>query len=95
MGDAYIVKRLDLLGGVALETNRATVADGRFLTVDGLGDTEQAAIVAVEPTGVPGRRHVAQRLACAEYAEHGIVEPLRPFNIIRTDHYMVEHGGPP
>jgi len=76
MGDAYIVKRLDLLGGVALETNRAAVADGRFLTVDRLGYTEQAAVVAVEQTRVPGRRHIAQRLACAEYAEHGIVEAL-------------------
>src|SRR3546814_464978 len=74
MGHAYIVKRLDLLGRVALETNRAAIADGSFLAVDGLGDTEQAAVMAVEQTRVPGWRHIAQRLACAEYAEHGIVK---------------------
>ena len=93
MGDRDVVKRLDLLGRVALEANRAAIGDRRRFAVDGLGDAEEAAVVPVEEAGVPGGARVADRLACAEQAEHGVVEPLRPFKIIRTDHYMVEHGG--
>ena len=66
MGHTDVVERLDLLGRIALETNRAAIGDRRFFTVNGFGNTEEAAIVSVEEAGVPGRPGVTDRLACAE-----------------------------
>ena len=62
VSDGYVMKCLDLLGRVAFEANRAAIAYGRFFTVDGLSDTEQAPVVSVEEAGMPGGARVADRL---------------------------------
>lgn len=55
VGETGLVKRPDLLRRAALEANGAAVGRGGLFVVDGLGNSERAAVVAIEVPGVPGR----------------------------------------
>ena len=87
-GHAGFVPGVHLFGAVHGDADGAAVGVGGRLAVDGLGDDVAAAIVAVDHPplgGVLGPRLGAQR------AEGGVVEGLRPGEVVRPDHDVAEH----
>ena len=80
--DGYVVELLNLLGGTALESDRAAVSKSGYFPVDWLRDAKSAPIVAIEKAGVSRRRRVAQRLGCSKRSQHCVVKELGPFNVV-------------
>lgn len=74
MRNGGVVEIAHLLGRTAFEADGATVGKARGFAVDWLGHAKGAAVVPVEEPRVAAARLVAQRLTCAERAEHRVVE---------------------
>lgn len=87
-----IVKGLDLLRRAAFETDGAAVGVGGLLAVDRLAHAKRVALVAVEQARVARIGHIADRLTGAQGAQHGVVKHLGFFNVVGTDHYVIEHA---
>ena len=91
VGHRHVVQLFHLFRGVALEADGAAVGAGGRLAVERLGDRQGVAVVAVEQPHDAGSGLVTDRLAGAEHAEYRVVEPLGTFDIVGTDHDVVEH----
>jgi hypothetical protein len=50
--------------------------------------------VAVEQAPLARQVRVGERLAHPEDTQHGVVETLRPFDVVGTDHDVTEHAYP-
>src|SRR3954451_1088369 len=82
--DARLVPGIDLFGAVEREANRAAIGVRRRRAVDWPGNHEDRALAAVnEPTLVIDARLLA---------EQGIVEPLGPIVVVRSDHHVTVHA---
>jgi hypothetical protein len=88
VGNARVVERLDLLGAGAGEADGAAVGMARRLAVDRLGDAERAGFRAIPNAAL----WIGRARRMAEGAQHGVVEFLGRFDIVRTDHDVRKHG---
>ena len=69
-----VMKRLHLLGRLALEPNRAPIGRRGGLIVDGLHHAEGVALVPVKQARVPRGVQVAHGLFGAQYAQLALCE---------------------
>ena len=81
-----------MLGRAALEADGAAIGDSGWLAVDGLGEAERTAVMAIEQPDVSCARDIANGLARAQGAEHGVIETFGALDVVRADHDVVEHG---
>jgi hypothetical protein len=95
MRDGHVVKFLYLFRGAAFEPDRRAIGHGRRFVIDRLADGKTVAVVAIKQARVARWRHIAHRLACAEHAQHSVIKLFRSFDIIGTDHDVIEHASSP
>jgi hypothetical protein len=89
----HIMEALHLLRRMALEANGAAVGHRGRLSVDGLGQAEGAALMAVEQAHMARARHISHGLTGTEYAQHRVVKALGALDVVGAEHDVIEHGG--
>jgi hypothetical protein len=65
------------------------------LTVDRLTYTKGRTFMPVEQTTLPGLVSVLDRSSCAQDFKYSVVEALRSFDVVGTEHHMTEQGVSP